>query len=53
MVDFKIARGETAKLEPRWATGTFLGRIDESDEVIVNSRRSPVGPDVSEAHESQ
>ena len=34
-VDFKIVRGEMAKLEPRWATGTFLGRTDESDEVIV------------------
>ena len=26
-----------AKLEPRWATGTFLGRTDESDEVIVET----------------
>ena len=34
-VDFKIVRSEMAKLEPRWATGTFLGRSDESDEVIV------------------
>ena len=34
-VDFKVVRGKTAKLEPRWATGTFLGRTDESDEVIV------------------
>ena len=33
-MDFKIVRGEMAKLEPRWATGTFLGRTDESDEVI-------------------
>ena len=30
-VDFKIV------LEPRWATGTFLGRTDESDEVIVGT----------------
>ena len=36
-VDFKIVRGEMAKLEPRWATGTFLGRTDESDEVIVGA----------------
>ena len=36
-VDFKIVRGEMAKLEPRWATGTFLGRTDESDEVIVGT----------------
>ena len=36
-VDFKIVRGEVAKLEPRWATGTFLGRTDESDEVIVGT----------------
>ena len=34
-VDFKIVRGEMANLEPCWATGTFLGRTDESDEVIV------------------
>ena len=34
-VDFKIERGEMAKLEPRWATGTFHGRTDESDEVVV------------------
>ena len=25
------------KLEPRWATGAFLGRTDESDEVIVGT----------------
>ena len=37
-VDFKIVRGEMAKLEPRWATGTFLGRTDESDEVIVEQQ---------------
>ena len=36
-VDFKIVRGEMAKLEPRWAVGTFLGRTDESDEVIVGT----------------
>ena len=36
-VDFKIVRGEMAKLEPRWATGTFLGRTDESDEVTVGT----------------
>ena len=36
-VDFKIVRCEMAKLEPRWATGTFLGRTDESDEVIVGT----------------
>ena len=36
-VDFKIVRGEMAKLEPSWATGTFLGRTDESDEVIVGT----------------
>ena len=36
-VDFKIVRGEVAKLEPRWATGMFLGRTDESDEVIVGT----------------
>ena len=36
-VDFKIERGEMAKPEPRWATGTFLGRTDESDEVIVET----------------
>ena len=36
-VDFKIVCGEMAKLEPRWATGTFLGRMDESDEVIVGT----------------
>ena len=36
-VDFKIVRGEVAKLEPRWAVGTFLGRTDESDEVIVGT----------------
>ena len=36
-VDFKIVRGEMAKLEPRWTTGTFLGRTDESDEVIVGT----------------
>ena len=36
-VDFKIVRREMAKLEPRWATGTFLGRTDESDEVIVGT----------------
>ena len=28
---------EMAILEPRWATGTFLGRTDESDEVIVET----------------
>ena len=53
-VDFKIVRGETAKLEQRWATGTFLGRPDESDEVIVGTA---VGVEcrwvVSEAHERQ
>ena len=36
-VDFKVVRGEMAQLEPRWATGTFLGRTDESDEVIVGT----------------
>ena len=36
-IDFKIVLGEMAKLEPRWATGTFLGRTDESDEVIVGT----------------
>ena len=36
-VDFKVVRGEFAKLEPRWATGTFLGRTDQSDEVIVGT----------------
>ena len=35
--DFKIVRGEMAELEPRWATGTFLGHTDESDEVIVGT----------------
>ena len=34
-VDFKVVRGAMGKLEPRWATGTFLGRTDESDLVIV------------------
>ena len=43
-VDFKNVRGETAKLEPRWAAGTFLGRTDESDEVIVGT---PAGVDLS------
>ena len=37
IVDLKIVRGEMAKLEPRWATGTLLGRTDESDEVIVGT----------------
>ena len=32
-VDFKIVLGEMSKLQPRWATGTILGRTDESDEV--------------------
>ena len=36
-VDFKIVRGEMARLEPRWATGTFLCRTDESDEFIVGT----------------
>ena len=36
-VDFKIVRGEMAELEPRWATGTFLRRTDESDEAIVGT----------------
>ena len=36
-VDFKIVRGKTAKLQPRWATGAFLGRTDASDEVIVGT----------------
>ena len=36
-MEFKIERGEMAKLEPRWATGTFLGRTDESDETIVGT----------------
>ena len=36
-VDFKFVRGEMAMLEPRLATGTFLGRTDESDEVIVGT----------------
>ena len=36
-VDFKIVRGGMAKLETRWATGPFLGRTDESDEVIVGT----------------
>ena len=36
-VDFKVVRGEMAKLEPRWITETFLGRTDESDEVIVGT----------------
>ena len=36
-VDFKVVRGAMAKLEPRWITGTFLGRTDESDEVIVGT----------------
>ena len=36
-VDSKILRGEMAKLEPRWTTGTFLGCTDESDEVIVGT----------------
>ena len=48
-VDFKIVCGEMAKLEPRWATGTFLGRTDESDEVIVGRVCSVV----SEAHVRQ
>ena len=48
-VDFKIVRGEVAKLEPRWATGTFLGRTDESDEVSRGRIRSLI----SEAHERQ
>ena len=29
-VDFQVVRGAMAKLEPRWITGTFLGRTDES-----------------------
>ena len=33
--DFQIVLGEMAKLEPRWTIGTFLGRTDESDDVIV------------------
>ena len=36
-VVFKIVRGDMAKLEPRRATGTFLGRTHESDEVIVGT----------------
>ena len=35
--DSKIVRGEMAKLEARWTTGTFLGCTDESDEVIVGT----------------
>ena len=36
-VNFKVVRGEMAKLEPRWATDVFLGRTDESDEVFVGT----------------
>ena len=36
-VDFKVVRGDMAKLEPRWAVGIFLGRTDESDEAIVGT----------------
>ena len=36
-VHFKVVRGGVAKLEPHWATGTFPGRTDESDEVIVGT----------------
>ena len=36
-VHFKVVRGEVAKLEPHWATGTFPGRTDASDEVIVGT----------------
>ena len=32
-----VVRGEMAKLDPRWATGTSLGRTDESDEVNVGT----------------
>ena len=50
-VDFKIVRGEMAKLEPRWATGTFLGsnllaRFGGAQETnngsVMRSRRSLV-----------
>ena len=50
-VDFKIVSGEMAKLEPRWATGTFLGRTDESDR--RNSSRDRICSLVSEAHKRQ
>ena len=36
-VDFKVVLGEMANLEPRWAMGTFQGRTNESDEVIVGT----------------
>ena len=36
-VDFKVVRGDVAKLEPRWAVGIFLGSTDESDEAIVGT----------------
>ncbi|CAK0826802.1 unnamed protein product [Prorocentrum cordatum] len=38
-VDFKLLRKDQSKLDPRWASGVFLGRRDESDEVVVGTAR--------------
>ena len=38
-VDYKLVRPTQGKLEPRWCSGIFLGRRDESDEVIIGTPR--------------
>eukprot|EP00959_Pyramimonas_sp_CCMP1952_P159310 3331800-Pyramimonas_sp.AAC.1 len=34
-IDYKIQAKDYSKQEPRWGEGIFLGRRDESDEIIV------------------
>ena len=52
-VDFKIVRGEVAKLE-RWGAGMFLDRTDEKRPCHRgNSSQGRVCSVVSEAHQRQ
>ncbi|CAK0901850.1 unnamed protein product [Prorocentrum cordatum] len=38
-VDFKLIRKDQSKLDPRWASGVFLGRRGESEEVVMGTAR--------------
>ncbi|CAK0890474.1 unnamed protein product, partial [Prorocentrum cordatum] len=38
-IDYNIQAKDYSKLGPRWSEGIFLGRRDESDEVIVGAAR--------------
>ena len=39
VVHVKIPRDKLSKLDPRWQRGIFLGRRDESVEVIIGTAR--------------